>query len=160
MNYFRFFGGARWHKQTLRNLFIKLLQPVHSRSAVSRRGRQCLFSSVYGQLRGERRRLSDHRLIPTIDKLYHTNQPATPKHIYQLTLYCVSMDRHRHSCNERAVRFSGLLIGPFAAEHACVVYVLQYLRYKEYIADTVLSCRAFKTRSQNCFPWIYFCKIP
>jgi hypothetical protein len=73
------------------------LHPVRHTSAVFRRGRHCLLSSVCGQLSWERRRRSDHRLIPTNHWL--------PSTVYQITSPYVSMDRHRHPCNERAVTF-------------------------------------------------------
>jgi hypothetical protein len=54
---------------------VVIIQPVDHRSAVSRRGRDGLLSSVSWQLREKARNLCDHKLIPT-------NQPATPKHSF------------------------------------------------------------------------------
>jgi hypothetical protein len=43
--------------------------PIHHRSAVINRGRHCLSSSVYWQIRRDRRSLSVHGLIPTNERL-------------------------------------------------------------------------------------------
>jgi hypothetical protein len=77
------------------NIITPYILPVHHRSAISIRWRHCLLSSVYSQLRGERRRLNDLGLIPTNQWL--------PSTAYDFTSRYVNMDRHRHPCNERVV---------------------------------------------------------
>jgi hypothetical protein len=66
-----------------------------TRGSDSVRGSHCLSSSDYGQLRGERGRPCDHRLIPTNQQL--------PSTAYQLMPSCVSMDHDWYSYNEWTV---------------------------------------------------------
>jgi hypothetical protein len=76
--------------------------PVRHRSAAFGRRSHYSLSSVYRQLRGNRRRVSGHRLMPATQWLQST--------AYQLQSPCVSMDRHRHSYNGREVRSVSLNI--------------------------------------------------
>jgi hypothetical protein len=77
----------------------------------------CCHQFVRISERADRWRLSDHRLIPTNQRL--------PSTAYQLTSSFVSIDRHRHSYNERAVSSFPKLL--FSVSRSATIFVFSII---------------------------------